>query len=465
MLAAMNMLRALAALLVLLPLAAGDVVENDRWYVGHLNDQPAMTMHVVVLRHPDGGRTDRLESRVVIARKLGGVAINMTVADNQSFTEDAQGRITGFRFDHEENGQPTSAVGRIVGREVVSTLMSLGRATEQRKPIPEGLELMGQQRSQELLAGRTWKPGDQQVFGSIVMLGKEVQVMKSTAVFKAVDAAGNLTFAVTMDAIPVPTTVTVDPKGELVGMGMSLGFITIAVKPSDGPVPLVGAELAPTSLVTAKGPAPLHGPQNRFRLPAGATVSEDEFQRTVGGVATVLADAVPTPLADPAPFLKAEAQLETDDEKLRAWVKEAAGAATGDELAERLRLAVRSYIGIKDLSTGDGSALETFRSRKGDCTEHANLLGAALRIAGIPSRVEAGLVYAADFGGWVGHAWNSAYVGGRWIHLDSAYPGIPRSCYLKLGSTSGEWTTTGAAMLGNLAKVAGKEIETLTPAP
>lgn len=457
------MIRLFALLVLLLPLVGGDVVESDRWYVGHLNDQPAMTVHAVVLRHADGGRSDRAETRVVIARKLGGVAINMTVADIQSFTEDAKGQIASFRFDHDENGQPTSATGRVIGREVISTVLSLGRASEQRKPIPEGLDIMGQQRSQELLAGRTWKPGDQQVFGSIVMLGKEVQVVRSTAVFKSTDAKGNLTFDVTMDVVPVPTTVTVDPKGELVGMGMSLGFISISVKPSNGPVPLIGAELAPTSLVTAKGPAPIHGPLNRYRLPPGATVATDEFQLTVDSVATVLSDAAPSPLADPAPFLKAEAQLEIDDEKLRAWVKDVAGTTTGDELAERLRLAARSHIGIKDLSTGDGSALETFRSRRGDCTEHANLLGAALRIAGIPSRVEAGLVYAADFGGWVGHAWNSAYVAGRWIHLDSAYPGIPRSCYLKLGSTSGEWTTTGAAMLGNLAKVAGKEIETLMP--
>jgi hypothetical protein len=113
---------------------------------------------------------------------------------------------------------------------------------------------------------------------------------------------------------------------------------------------------------------------------------------------------------------------------------------------------------------GDATALEAFRERRGDCTEHANLLCAALRIAGIPARVECGLVYADSFGGWVGHAWNSAYVDGRWIHLDSAYPGVERSCYLKLGSTSGgPWQNTGAAMLGNLAKVMGKTIETLAP--
>jgi transglutaminase-like putative cysteine protease len=123
---------------------------------------------------------------------------------------------------------------------------------------------------------------------------------------------------------------------------------------------------------------------------------------------------------------------------------------------------VRSYISTKDLSTGDGSALETFRNRRGDCTEHAALLCAALRIAGVPARIEVGLVHSVDHGGWVGHAWNSAYVGGRWLHLDSAYPGIPRSCYIKLASASGAGDRSPQALLlANLATVMGKSIETL----
>ena len=43
------MIRLFALLVLLLPLTAGDVVESDRWYVGHLNDQPAMTVHAVVV--------------------------------------------------------------------------------------------------------------------------------------------------------------------------------------------------------------------------------------------------------------------------------------------------------------------------------------------------------------------------------------------------------------------------------
>jgi transglutaminase-like putative cysteine protease len=257
---------------------------------------------------------------------------------------------------------------------------------------------------------------------------------------------------------------TLKPNGDLLGMTMDMGFLKLSFAPSPGPVPLVGAELAPTGLVTAKGPAPASGPSNRYRLAGNVAIPADEFQATVDGVVTTRAEAEPSPLADPKPFLKAEPQLELDDPKLKAWVDAlvARHQVAKPVLAERLRLAVRGYIVKKDLSKGDASALETFRSRTGDCTEHANLLAAVLRIAGIPSRVELGIVYAQDFGGWVGHAWNSAYVGDRWVHLDSAYPGIPRSCYLKLGTTSGEeGQNTGAAMIGAFARVLGKEVETL----
>ena len=49
-------------------------------------------------------------------------------------------------------------------------------------------------------------------------------------------------------------------------------------------------------------------------------------------------------------------------------------------------------------------------------------------------------VMAAQLGGWGGHAWNSAYdrQAGRWIHLDAAYPGVPRSCYIRTGSSSNQ---------------------------
>jgi hypothetical protein len=444
---------------------AGDVLELDQWFVGDLNGQPAVSMHAVVTRRPSGTHTDALDMTVLIVRSLGGSTVRIEMRESQLYEEDEKGRIISFRFDHVENDMPTSAVGRIEGREVVSTVHRLGRTDDRRLPIPAGVELLGQQGGQDLLVRHgQWQAGEKQALTSLVLMGNQVQIVTMAAVFKQATAEGNLVFDMRMEMAPIPTTMTITPKGELVGMAMSLGFISLELRPSHGPVPLAGAELAPTGLVTAKGPAPAAGPVNRYRLPPGATINEDEFQKLEGGVVTVRAVATPSALADPQPFLRAEAQLELDDPELRAWVAALVEKHGGDqaELAEHLRLATRSRIVKRDLAIGDGSALEAFRKQEGDCTEHANLLCAALRIAGIPARVEVGLVYSPDYGGWVGHAWNSAYLGGRWTNLDSAYPGVSRSCYLAFGTTTaGEGKSTAAAMVGNLVTVMGKEIETL----
>ncbi len=471
-----RVLPACAVLVVLLAVAAplsgaqvpgGDVLEFERWYVGDLNGQPAMSFHAAVSRHPSGQRRDAIDTKVVIKRALGGAPADLfEVVDLQRMEEGVDGTITSFQFDHRENEQAVSASGRVVGAEVVATMHHLDRADEVRLPIPPGVKLLGQQGSQDLLASHQWKPGDQEHFAGLALLSNQVRIVQSTATFKRALPNGDEVFDVVMDVLPVPTTLTITPKGDLVAMSMSLGIINIEVRESPGPVPLAGAELAPTGLVKAAGPAPTAGPRNRYRLPAGATVAVDEFQVQQGAEVTVSALSAPGALADPAPFLRAEPQLELDDPALRAWVTGIAAKSRGGpaELAETLRQAVRAYIVHKDLSMGDATALEAFREQRGDCTEHANLLCAALRIAGIPARVECGLVYADTYGGWVGHAWNSAYVEGHWIHLDSAYPGVERSCYLKLSSTSGgPWQTTGAAMLGNLARVMGKTIETLAP--
>jgi hypothetical protein len=460
-------MRPFLLLLAVVALHAGeaDKLITDQWFVGNINNQPSMTMHAVVLQKADGTFTDRVETNIVLNRVLGGAQIAFEVRDTQVYTVSAVGEITGFTFDHVENGVTTAATGTIAEGKANVSVLRLGRATDAVVEIPAGTKLLGQQSSQELLAKATWKPGDKQQFATLALLGAQVRVVTMTAVHQQTAADGTMTFGMTMDLMPVPTTMTLKPNGDLLGMTMDMGFLKLAFAPSAGPVPLIGAELAPTGLVTAKGPAPASGPTNRYRLPAGAGLPLDEFQQMADDIVTTFSDAQPSVLADPTPYLKAEPQLELDDPQLKAWVDAlvARHQVAKPVLAERLRLAVRGYIVKKDLSMGDGSALEAFRSRTGDCSEHANLLAAVLRIAGIPSRVELGMVYAQDYGGWVGHAWNSAYVDDRWVHLDSAYPGIPRSCYLKLGTTSGEGQNTGAAMLGAFGKVLGKDVETLSP--
>ena len=441
----------------------GGTLEKDLWYVGTIAGQPAVSMHAVTRRHPDGSRSSQVDTRIVLKRVLAGTTTAFSVLESQTLDEDASGKVTSFRLEQDQNGSLTTAAGKVVGREVHATVHRLGRATDQRIPLPEGIDLLGQQAGQDLLVRHPPAVGGTMKSASLVLMG-QIQVLTTTATLLEKQPDG-FRYRLATDIAP-PATALIDAAGDMVSMEMDALVFKIVLTRSDGPVALLGAELAPADLVKCAGKPPRPQAENRYRLPPAALagLTADPFQRVADGLLVVTSTAPPTALADPAPFLAAEPQLELDDPELRAWVEAIVKRPHADtaELAEDLRLRVRARIVAKDLSKGDGSALEAFRERRGDCTEHANLLCAGLRLAGIPARSEVGVVYVPDIGGWVGHAWNSAWWNGGWHHLDSAYPGIARSMYLKLGTTSGsDHLGTMAAMTKAFTHLAGATVETV----
>ena len=432
--------------LLLLALVA---VAEDRWFSATLAGQPLASLRISERALAAGGQESTSEILLVLRRSLPGhPELRLEVRETGTVIEDVDGGITSWRFDRDENGSIVTASGTITGRRILGTVARLGRTTPVDIAVPDEIDLVGEARSQKLLIAAKLAVGQTTTFSSLALLQNEVRIVTSTATARGQDGS-TLLFDVLADAMPLPMRLRLDASGELLGMTVNLGIMALELKPATGPVALLGAELPPTGLVRAKGASPRRDSSNRYRIPAGPPLPVNPLQVEHEGVVTAMSEAAPTPLT--GIWTAATAQLELDDPDLRAWV-----AGIGSD-SEKLRLAVRSHINRKDLMKGDASALETFRSRQGDCTEHATLLCAALRIAGIPARIEVGLVYAPDYGGWVGHAWNQAYVGGRWVHLDSAYPGIPRSCYLGLGfADDGQ---AGASLMVQLNRFIGQTVE------
>jgi hypothetical protein len=68
------------------------------------------------------------------------------------------------------------------------------------------------------------------------------------------------------------------------------------------------------------------------------------------------------------------------------------------------------------------NALETLNNLVGDCNEHAVLLAALARAAGIPAQVEVGLVYQR--GRFYYHAWNVLFIG-TWVTADAVTDQMP----------------------------------------
>jgi hypothetical protein len=121
-------------------------------------------------------------------------------------------------------------------------------------------------------------------------------------------------------------------------------------------------------------------------------------------------------------FLKPGPFIQSDHPKILAKVQEI--VSPDDPLAVRAeklvswiykRVEKRPVLSVPN-------ALETLNNLVGDCNEHAVLLAAMARAAGIPAQVEAGLVYQR--GRFYYHAWNVLYLG-TWVTADAVMGQMP----------------------------------------
>jgi hypothetical protein len=123
-----------------------------------------------------------------------------------------------------------------------------------------------------------------------------------------------------------------------------------------------------------------------------------------------------------AAFLQADALIQSDDPAIRQTAADiTAPGGTPREQAERLMRWVYENIDKKPVVSMP-NALSTLTHRQGDCNEHAMLLAALARAAGLPAQVETGLVYRR--GKFFYHAWNRIYAGG-WITADATFGQMP----------------------------------------
>ncbi len=128
------------------------------------------------------------------------------------------------------------------------------------------------------------------------------------------------------------------------------------------------------------------------------------------------------PATDLSEFLQPNPFIQSDDPEIQKLAAQIAPAGTSDrQRAERLMQWVYDNIDKRPVVSMP-NALSTLAHRRGDCNEHAMLLAALARAAGIPAQVETGLVYLN--GKFFYHAWNRFYVG-QWITADATFGQMP----------------------------------------
>jgi len=130
-------------------------------------------------------------------------------------------------------------------------------------------------------------------------------------------------------------------------------------------------------------------------------------------------------------LLKPADKIESDAPEIRDQAKL---LAEGVQNQEELAKALTSWTAerLKDTIDDGGSAVQSFRSKSGNCQTHARLYTALARAAGIPTRFVSGLVHL-EGKGFLYHSWAESYIGGRWVSVDPTYNQLPADpTHLKL---------------------------------
>ncbi len=148
---------------------------------------------------------------------------------------------------------------------------------------------------------------------------------------------------------------------------------------------------------------------------------EDDRQTLRGNILTIRtinpgeSSVIPEDVKE---FLKATTFIPSDDEKIKKIAKEVVGEEKGLGAVAKIISYVDKKLADKP-TFSIPNALDALNSGEGDCNEHSALAVALLQAAGIPSRVEVGLVYVN--GAFYYHAWVGVYLGGKWISSDPTF--------------------------------------------
>lgn len=434
-----------AWLLLARSIQPAEIPPRDEWHLLFLQEKPAGYLHHSGRPLADGGYLTLMTQKLVLARGTQRVEIRMET----STEENASGKLVSFHCESELSRMVTKISGRVQGDEILVE-QSAGGAAPIHSRIAVDPAAMGPQRAEDEMRRHLSKPGDAfeatLFFPELLKFGKQKAVLGD---LERVEFRGDTRrlrrVTMTQDILPgVTIEQWVDENFELqksTAALMGLKLVTYrssaeeilrerfssppelffaAAAPARGKSPTGAAEAL--YRLSAKGERfPLDADSELFKRPGQELVRAEGPQVRVVRVKRVRPpDRVPYPFEVPPElreYLKSTAYLQSDDPDIARTAKEIVqGERDAWQAARKLERWVSDNLRKKNMATTFASAREVLQAREGDCTEHAVLLAALLRAAGLPSRVVGGLVYWGRC--FLGHMWTEVHLG-SWIPLDA----------------------------------------------
>jgi Transglutaminase-like superfamily len=431
------------------------LIERDEWFGVRRDGMRVGRAHRVTTRTASGQRFT--EDLLVSLVMLGEPQIVRTSLDAET---DERFALRGFRFTLVSPATAFSATGASDGKRLAVTYGAEGKTRETTIPIGEPIYLPVTLRPR-VLAGDL-APGTAYAIPVLNPLTLRNEPLTVKVEGRAA-VAGQDAIVLSEEQHGMRARVWLAPDGSVLREEGSLGLTLVR---ESREAALAGdARLAPLDLV-ASSRIPVAGriddPRNvarltlRMRGAAAASVPSDpprqrvsgdrlrvERERLPAGSALGAVDRALAGYLAPAPF------LESDDPEIVATARSIVGAERDATAAARALVTwVNAHL-EQAPSVTVPSAREVLAARRGDCNEHAVLLTALARAAGIPARVVAGAVYLD--GAFYYHAWSELWIG-AWVTADAVFHQLPADAtHVKLLEGGPERHLELAGIVGELA--------------
>ncbi|HZV53683.1 MAG TPA: transglutaminase family protein, partial [Rhodocyclaceae bacterium] len=119
--------------------------------------------------------------------------------------------------------------------------------------------------------------------------------------------------------------------------------------------------------------------------------------------------------------------------ELRALAASHLGNPDFEAALAALMAAIEARIEYRSGITDVGcSAVDALAHGYGVCQDHAHVMIACCRTAGIPARYVSGYLYTGDDGHAASHAWIDAWDGHRWLSCDATHKRFAGPAYCRL---------------------------------
>ena len=466
---------------------------KDDWFVVYVRGQPAGHSHVreSISQNGDVETVNRMRLKVARGKEVAEMILSMTTR------EDARGRVLDF-VTMQDLGQSQSITtrGRVVDNDqLMLEILSSGVKGKTTKPPPRPFDPkpVGPHYAGRAVLARLKKKGDsleQTVFAQDVLrCSSHRSVCLGPSKTRLPNGEERVLLGIRndLDVTPgFPTTNWYDDEGHMIKSSLPAMQIEIVRSTRQKVLGLKltsPPEIFLASAVHLAKPLPQRRDRLTYRLRpknesgrAELQLDFDEAETPAGhhfskssetGAWTVRVETVVPrrSVARPhertaalAKFLDANVYIESDDAEIRALAKKIVGDETKSTVAAmRLESWVFRNVRSKNLETAFATAKQVLRSREGDCTEHAVLLAALARAAGIPSRVVAGLTYHRKR--FVGHMWTEVWVG-EWMPLDATIGrGRVSADHIAFATSALDSASIGDLFLGLVPIFAGVDLE------